>query len=890
MGLGDTTAVKNMLKMRAPSGWLNRDMLKSDSVREDVTFVISDFLLDVHRLAHNPKLTYEGLVAGIQRIVLNFVMAFPNIDTIIFLLDEQRYVPLGKVPTQTKRKKPLTASERAKLLDGGVISNMDPSLHESIDAIYSKESSVRDGKNTPFSVFFERYIRTRELRKDLVVFITNCLTKMIESKMIPDHIRIYIDGMSVSTYYSSPDLIFSATEAEDGTPLVKKRRSLSSTETVNRHKHEDDVHLSVCKLAWTTNDYSLSLTPDHPSSSLATGSLFPVTREKKVKPLWLRREDGDSEIFMGYKGPYARSNMGESDIKISYYVRRLTETLMHQMKCSEDNGLPEEEEEPVGCTCFVSSCDTDILVILLLCVNLIPSSVARCFDILLDTNVGGSTKEIIALHESSAYTGSSGTGASSQSSGESTSDLSGVYSHALGRVVGKEEGEYLTNIANILALSEGIKHYFRELHPGVKNAVETLCLLLLLTGSDYVESLPGIGFEKLRTTFDLGGYLFLSEAISIYEKVDESPMFKGEKSLYNGRVVCSAKRLTLNLDEFRIKAFLNLVYRYSIGIGPLRDISKELKREKTRLTSESKKKDKAIQEIKHDEYGEQNHHLRTEDYEKVERIRKEKVDIDRQRDFLNNFLPQKYYTALTNAFNKESGLCHIQKTLGITATGRENEDWIPIEKEMKAKRIERITRKRKSLITRVNKDKKLTDEKKRTKLEEIRNTSDRDILSGIKKELSDLESNDRLDPFIRRVGWNIAYWLFSPFVCPRETKHLNSMCRLDPDKEEVIQLLSRAKQQEKESSKNPESENNHRMEEYFSPKPYPKKSNKESLSLPASRTRKRKISLNGFLRVYEDILEENSGKGTSGTKKARIVHSKQIFPASRVVIDLLESS
>lgn len=887
MGLGDTGGAKNLLKTRAPSGWLNRNRLNSESTREDVTFVISDFLLDVHRIGGNPMLTYEGLVSGIQNNVLNFVKAFPNLDAIVILLDEQKYVPLGKVPTQDKRKKPLSNSERAKILDGGVISKMDPNLQESIDAIYSKESSVRDGKNTAFSVFFERYVRTRELRQDLVVFIARCLMKLVETGAISDGIRVYIDGMTVSTYYSSPDHLFSATTDDDGTPLVKRRRSLSAVETVNLHKHEDDEHLSVCKLVWTTDEeHSISLTSDHPSSSLCdTGRSGSSGLGMTVKPLWLRKSDGDSEIFMGYKGPYDRTNMGESDIKIAYYVRRVAETLAYQTRCMDDP----EGESPVGCTCLVSSADTDIIVILLLCVKEIPSSVSQCFDILLDTNVGGSTKEIISIYESVSHPeGSSADGKPSDSSSQKspTNGKSGVYSHALGRVVWKEEGEYLTNVANIQALARGIDNYFRELHPGVTNAVDTLCLFLLLTGSDYVDSLPGIGFEKLRTIFDLGGYWFLSQAISIQEARDHLP--ETSRMGRNGRTIASAKKLQLNLDEGHVKAFLNLVYRYAFKIGPLKTIASELTREKSRLTKEIKDRDKAIHEIKFDEDGERNS-MTQEDCDDIERIEEEKEDIKRQRDFIDNFLPQKYYTSLTNAFDPSLAestrtqrlIYHIRDTFGITAVGKEHEDWATIEKAIKAKRLERITRSRNSLITKVNKDKKLSDEKKREKLEEIRSISDRDILSSLKRDLSDLESIRHVESVIRRVGWNLAYWIFSPYVCPRETKHLNSMCRLNTAKREISNLLSRAQEQ---SSKGEDRGDNHRMEDYYAAKPYPesvKRARKEVFAKESPRDQR--MSLNGFLRVYENGEE-------STRKKPKIIRSAQIFPASRVIIDLLDTA
>ncbi|MHA1684261.1 MAG: hypothetical protein ACTSUE_25210 [Promethearchaeota archaeon] len=858
MGFGNPSGVKNILKVRADSAWINQDMLKGNMVRDEVSFVISDLLLDVHQFGNNPKLTYDMLVRCTQNVVLRYIKAFPNLNTIVLLLDEQKYVPLGKVPTQNKRKNPLTASERAKILDGGVISKMDANLRETIEMTYSKEASVKSGKCTPFAVFFSKYIRTRELRKDLVVFIANCLMKLISSGKVPDDVRIYIDGMSPSTYYSSPDHLFKATEDEEGTPLMKRRRSTSAVETINYHEDDDKIHLSVCKLARTNKEYSLmTLTDNHPSSSLCENeeAVERMLTEKKILPLWMTKEDGDVEIFMGCRGPYQRPNMGEADIKIAYYVRRIAETLAYQMKSA---GKDEDEDEN-GCTCYVGCWDSDVIMILLLCMKEIPPEVSHCFDVLLDTKTGGTCKEIIAFHDPVSISEKASAALDSSTSLQNSTKGNGTYSHALGRIVWKEEGEYLSDIVNIQELYRGIEHYFKELHPGVSNPIETLCVLFLLTGSDYVDSLPGVGIVKLRTTFDLGGYLCLSEAISIQSETLYS-------SLENiDAVKFRTKRFYIDLDEDKIKAFLNLTCRFSVPLAPLKELAGSLRNKKSKLTSEANKKEKEIKFIKEDEEGEKRRMTKKE-YIEIENLEKEKVDIKLQRDFLNNFLPQERYIALADAFSKSKGsneklVNYIHETLGMSA--EDYHDWKAVEDGFKSARKNRVIKKRKAF---------LRNAKTSVDKEKIGMMSDKEILTKSKKrELSDIKCSEELDATIRRIGWNIVYWTFSPFVCLRDTKHLNSMCRLDTEKHSEIIYRAEEEKVKKKAG------DNRRIDEFYSLNPSGARKNTSTLQ-----KKKSKLSLNGFTRVYETPSSQSSKK----RRRVKVARSRDVFPASRVIINL----
>ncbi len=960
MGLGTPKKIKELLQTRASTGWIKKEQLENPIFRDNVTFIIVDFLLNVHRFGYNGSLTYSLLVHKIQSVILSYVKVFPNVKTIILLLDEQRYVPLGKIPTQDKRRKPLTPRERSKILDGGTISSMDPTLQDSIDTLYEKEADVKSKKKTSFSVFFERYIRTRELRKDLVTFITKCLIKLIETHKVPDSVRIYIDGMSVSTYFASPNQLFSDTMDDDGTRLVKRSRSISTMEDVDAHGHHDQEHLSVCKLVWSPRQNSLSLTASHPSSSMSQEELSPKQlrlsnsfgKEMEVQPLWLTREEGDSEIFMGYKGPFERPNMGESDVKIAYYARRVAETLSHQSKESREG----ESDEAFVCTCLVSSWDTDIIPILLLHVQEFPSSVAEHFDILLDTKPGGSVGYLASLmsrDSQGVVPLESGTTLALSPNGSIDGDDSeeqGVYSHVLGRTVWESEGEFLTEVINIQLLAKGIRQYFSELHPMVPNAVDTLCFLMILNGSDFADSPSGIGFEKLRTVFDLGGYVLLSSALSIETVIE--PSENGSKC---GRTFSSIKRVSVNVNEDNVKAFFNLVYRYALGLGGVGDIKKAILREKRRLTDKIKEVDRHIKDIRGEDTTEEqkkgrgstgpssswtrkrgkerersrgSDHMTSLDFETLDTLEHTKGSYQRKRESLNRFILDKHYKELEALKERPDELTdYIKSTLGMDKGA--HMDWSDIETTLRSKKIARIMKKRNVLVDKAKEnqekefkkvenirrmseweilklcDKRMSDFKNQKKIgdfaarsanalvlkhqeaqrgyeEEEKKAaalSDWEVFSKLKRDISDLQSEDEICSNIRRMAWNMCYWRLSTFVCMRETKHLNSMCSVNPA------LYKDFPREENSTRKNLRKG----IEDFFDLPATPRKEATDS-----GHARDKCVSLNGFHRVY--VRESSSSAGVitkrkrqedKAPRKTTVVKSGRVFPAGKVVVDLV---
>ncbi len=797
-----------------------------------------DFLLDVHNVGYHPELSYERLVRNIQYSILNYVKAFPNLNTIVILLDEQKHVPLGKAPTQGKRGKPLAARERNKILDGGVISSMNPNIEDSIEATYSKEADVVSGKKSAFAVFYERYIRTRELRKDLVVFIANCMIQLVSSGRIPKHIGLYIDGMNVSTYFSSPDQLFSATTDDDGTPLTKRRSSMSVPDEVECHAHEDEKVIPLCKITWTPREAPLALTLDHPYSSVSivnspTDSPSPEELGMEVRPLWLRREDGDSELFFGYKGPHQRPNMGESDIKVAYYTRRLAEALAHKNKTAT---------VPYCGTCFVVSADTDILLIMLLNMMNFPLLSSPHFVVALDTRPGGTVRDIVACFDKTVHR--------NKPMGKR------IYNRILKRVVGENERISLTGIADINALTKGIKSYFKVLHPGVRNPVETLCLMFLCCGSDFVDPRPGIGFEKITTVFDLGGYRLLSKAISIRTHVETLPR---AKSAMFGRKFSSIKTLSISIDEKKVLSFFNLAYRYALALGNINSTIVALKKEKTLHRSElaaiQYKLDK-LKNIKSDKkptkkvYSWENE----EDIETLEKL--EKV-LERKHGYSECFFPKEHYTTLFH-LRKDPRKLREQIHMNLGITENEHMDWDAVETTLTNKRKQRAETKRDRMITQSTANGTLKE-----KEEYIKGLSQCDLLAQFKnRAVTDMKSREELIPPIRRIGWNLAYWSLSSFVCTRDTKHLNSMCRLHGNTR--YSVLS-------------PQDDNHKIDDYFEEKSYP-----AHIQKPRKRSNGR-LSMNGFTRVYEPETK------TSKKRKLQVVLSPNIYPPARVTIDLVSA-
>jgi hypothetical protein len=541
MGLGGKKDIIPYLQKIAPEAWIDTTRKAVTKTKATVTHVVVDLLLYAHHFAHK-NLSYELLVKAIKNMFEDFFTAFSNMEALIVLLDESEYVPLGKIPTQASRSESFNKKERISLVNGGTLTDFNNGLRESIEELYGQEDDVIRGERTAFSKYYARYIRTRTLRKDLVRFIIRCLIDLLREQPYLGIIRrtvadendvtgitreviniercIYFDGISISEYYA---------DTVSDTPLTARKRtrdrSISTAmlpiEEVGPNK-KSEKKMRICKV----DCGEIIKLSDEP---------FAEVQDRVLS--WLRTADGDAVIFRGYQSFLKRPDMGESDIKIPYYINRLAE-----MKSSAvaDPAIRDE------CSILVGCWDTDSIIIILMCMlemdkRGIPYAWDSRFNIFLDLRQKGSQNAISYYNK--------------------------YQEEQSGR---KKE----IKIVDMNMLYRSLVGHFNVILPEVKNPIETFCMFCIIMGADYVSKPPGLGWDAWNPTFYTGGYLLLSKGIQMHCELDK----KGGK--YRHRI---------EIHYPSIEGFYNLSFRRKLNLGTIGRSLSTFSKDKRELEREIKK-------------------------------------------------------------------------------------------------------------------------------------------------------------------------------------------------------------------------------------------------------------------------------------------------------------
>ena len=818
MGLDDPAACKKYIRMRLPDSFLtNEQWLKKHNEHSGkVSFLVLDFLLHIHQIAHSNKLSFDMVQSKLKKVFTDFISSFPRLNTMVVLLDEQEFTPLGKIPTQQSRSDSLTMEERSSIMEGGVLENVDASMNESIDETFKDHPDVVCGKKTAFAVFFSKYVRTRALRKDLTRMVTKTLIDLIEEKRIPYGLRIYIDGISYSTYYAPSSSFFhtedgqdmssttslsstgsfsgtSGTQESGGTPLLKRRKSISAVGDVSAHTHMDKDYIRLCKLDVIQNEHN----------------------ETVAKPVWLTKKDQDADIFGGFDGGMKRPYMGESDVKIPYYLWKIASMLDYRLKRDgEENGRT-GEDTPYEVTVYISSWDSDCIPLSLMAMSgvfkmyprLVPrkdkspdtgvprggehNSPRAVLRVLLDSRQGGSFRDMLKYREALAE-------GVEHPKYPKKKDQFIVFRR---RFVSSHEDEYLTDIMDIGYLIYDIKSHFLVRYPLCKNPVETLCLFLMCGGTDYVRSLPGVGFSTMRSVFDAGGYLLLANAISIQcEKQDDGKLKMG-----------------ISINETDVLGFYNLCVRFALPHGSMGGVSSTMTTKKKDLTKKINASKKALEELKKALHPTNSAGHTPQDMEEAIRT------MEMKREFLESFLWASHYDFLTEVSTKiqeedsEEGEEELANYLGEISgmTECEHDDWDEVDDALRSKKRENIKRTRKTLETKHKKAQNLVqklseDEKKwtqaqkkevdkligkntlsgkeaiaklRTSVPDPRAMSDEEVYATRPACITDIKGLEEIKPLVRTLVWCLIYWRTAPFVCLRDTQTLRSTCLSGEDGE-----------------------------------------------------------------------------------------------------------
>lgn len=845
MGLEDPQTCKSYLRVRFPGSFLNNEQWLKESFdnSEKVSFLILDFLLHIHQIAHVNKLSYEIVQTKLKGVFTHFISSFPSLKTMIVLLDEQEYTPLGKIPTQQSRSDSLTMEERSSIVEGGVLENAEQSVIESIDKTFERHPDVLSGKKNPFAVFFSKYVRTRALRKDMMRLITNSMIDLIKEKRIPQGLRLYVDGISYSTYYAPSSSFFHeehekygkspSLDGQDKHKLMKKK-SISSTSSVNAHLHMDEKYINVCRL-----DIQYDEEED----------------ETHVNPIWFDKEEADKEIFGGYQGGIRRPFIGESDIKIPYYLLKIAgmiESRLRKDKEEEEASRNNEKETynnysasnfsiKYDVNVFVSSWDSDCIPICLLAMNnvyqlysnIVPydeedsgennddksmelvdkdkgnmprdvTSTSRAiFRVLLDTKQGGSCWDLLSYKR----------GVSEGNDALKRSKKKSEFSLLHRRFVDVDEDQYLTDIIDISYMTKDVKDYFHVFYPLSRNPIETLCVFLMCGGTDFVRSLPGIGFGTIRYTFDAGGYLLISRAIK--NSCSMVPCEKEEEKKESEGFL----RLFLSIDESCIMGFYNLCIRFAIPHGSMGKVSGELVLRKKKLTSKMNKLKKVMKEIEEGNYNPSEKDKDLPIFESLDEVEEAINLMQKKRAYLDSFLWRSHYT-FVKEMSKELETENNKKAEGDLVdyfgeisgmTDGEHEDWSDLHKSLRKAKEKNIKNTRETLIKKYQETqtliKKLPEDRNKwtesqnkkvnsligknslqgkEAIAKLRNDitdpiqmSDEEVYNTRRSCITDIKGYSDIKPIVRTLIWNNIYWKFSPFFCLRYTKYLGSITEND---------------------------------------------------------------------------------------------------------------
>lgn len=134
------------------------------------------------------------------------------------------------------------------------------------------------------------------------------------------------------------------------------------------------------------------------------------------------------------------------------------------------------------------------------------------------------------------------------------------------------------NLIDVVSLWRSILTVFRDKYPGIPCPIETVCLLLLLTGGDYAEGFSQLGPRRLWAAFCDGGHNVLFEGS---ESIRTSPVRVPEKQRdqlhaeacrhavhISGGYGVSNDRYSLQFNEARILSFVAYAYHKCLSLRP----------------------------------------------------------------------------------------------------------------------------------------------------------------------------------------------------------------------------------------------------------------------------------------------------------------------------------
>jgi hypothetical protein len=313
-------------------------------------------------------------------------------------------------------------------------------------------------------------LRADVLIDDMTLNLRRAMYKMTQGKDIEVWLkkRIEMYGMSgirsyVALFDESEFVPEAKQETQDTRDKAEKNRPFSAEEIHSQKIRVTDALLPMVTRLLATRSLNAERT------RYATKKLMEIEFDKKLSGLTIfvdgGREVSDSSTGTMLVPKFLVRNLGTKN------VARMDSNQIGESDLKLVRHISRQEK---GSVIYILTCDTDTIPILLLHMLewIDPADGAIRYKIYLNTSVNGDSKQPSRA---------------------------------------KNPKPEAPEVVDLSELWRSIIRTFRERFPGVKNPVETMVLLMIMTGTDFVSNFHGIACNRMWEIFENGGHRIFSD-------------------------------------------------------------------------------------------------------------------------------------------------------------------------------------------------------------------------------------------------------------------------------------------------------------------------------------------------------------------------------------------
>jgi len=550
MGLDKSTEWKKQLSKKIPVlKWLQKEQAER-AKKESANFVVIDLTLAFHVITMARGLTnWKSLDDRFNRMIDWVVKdGFPSAEVIVFVIDESgRTPPVKGLPSRLSGSN-AKQEARCHCLDKEDLEFLGPSAYlcsskrmdqETIKRFYEERKKRFLGNDqgdedaeavpasvskplTPYETFIQLYVRTDDLRFDMSRYITLTLSERIafinKNKQLRKGLEIILDGAVCKPLAVDQDWrdnlrgIWPAVHLEQAIESWNTGITASSFDDMDDRRAEAEALRNMQKgldVEHKRVSFQIECPCQGGECDFQQAVHWPIAI--KEEPSWPSAPDQtDRSLVLRLGG------IGEADIKIASYIESfLSKNLLRQGPNHAPQPPPQQDRGSLIRFCsnqtdtrpksiWVCMKDTDIIPIsLMICDTALKKKKA----LLESRDQQESTKKDRNKLRSSSSSSSSSSYDDDQEKKKGSlfsSSLHHVYidvspDSLSSRVKSKKDS---SQVFDALDAVDQIHSYFNQNYACVSNPVITLCALMIMTGTDFVNPIPHLGLAKILNTFD----------------------------------------------------------------------------------------------------------------------------------------------------------------------------------------------------------------------------------------------------------------------------------------------------------------------------------------------------------------------------------------------------